>query len=291
MPQNPIILRLSPSATPPTKDRCRVHDSDVGGCDAAPGCAYYFCSQTCRERGTSNRIACAGSTSSAITPLVGGYSREFASFYWGTVVGGGLVLAGVVAAVLMKFFLSPHPKNLLKGYVDATYGAIQGKSVPLYDALVGVMTNIALTITAVNLLSLTLNAFMGEPIEFARKANFIAWRLPIMLATPFVYLYLWKRYFMPGVFEERRKQKYAREALRTYVVLTIAITTSVMLLFAAKLFYLFLLWGFNAPNFDPLQTSRPFSYVFVTLPIAAIHMVLLRKLKGDSREEPQKLSR
>lgn len=296
MPSHPVVLRLSPSATPPTKDRCRVHDGDVLACDATPGCAYYYCSQTCWTRGTSTRVACPASMSSFVTSSVGGYSREFASFFWGAALGGALVFGGVLAAVLMKFLFSPGSKNdrgergmgfgswLLK----ETTRAIHGETTPRYDGAMAVVAIFAFLFSLVDLVDLFVSYFFGTPIDFSSKAGFFSVRLPIVMVAPLLFIRLWKVYVRPIFIEGRKLTPPVARTLRVYLVMTIAVTTSILVLFAATLFYLFLLWAFSAPNFDPLQTSRPFSYVFVTLPIAATHFVLFRwlrkhleRVKGD----------
>ncbi len=48
---NRVLLFQDPPATPPL---CRNHDGNVDSCDAADGCAYYFCSGQCHRQGTSN---------------------------------------------------------------------------------------------------------------------------------------------------------------------------------------------------------------------------------------------
>lgn len=281
------VLPFPTRYTTPFKDRCRIHDGDVGGCDATPGCAYYFCSESCWTRGTSNAIACAtGQNTSSQRPY------DFPSFFWGAALGGALVFAGVAAAVLTKFLLSPRSQNgrrrenvtdFGRWWVRETTRAIHGETTPRYDAVMAGVATFAFLFSLVDLVDLLLSNFFGVPIDLSSKAGFFSVRLPIAMVAPLLFIRLWKVYVRPIFIQGRKLIPPVARALRVYLVVTIAVTTSLFVLFAAKLFYLFLLWGFGAPNFDPLQTSRPFSYLFVTFPIAGIHYALLRKMKKKDR--------
>lgn len=276
---------IFPPETIPTMNRCRTHDENLPGCDATAGCTYFSCSQECWPRGTSNSIACTGTKQAATS----GYTVEFASFFWGAALGGALVFGGVIAAVLMKFLLSPpskkgHGEGLADfgaWWVKETSRAIQGETTPRYDAVMAGAATFAFLFSLVDLVDLFLSYVFGVPIDLSSKVGFFSVRLPIVMVAPLLFIRLWKVYVRPIFIEERKLTPPVARALRVYLVITIAVTTSLLCLFGAKLFYLFLLRGFDAPTFDPVSTARPFSYLFVTLPIAATHFALLRRLKKN----------
>lgn len=57
-PTPTIVPTSAPVATSAPLENCRLYDEDVRACDAhGPYCAYYFCSEQCWPRGTSNQAA------------------------------------------------------------------------------------------------------------------------------------------------------------------------------------------------------------------------------------------